>query len=126
MTAHPLQILFSRRIDTSDVIADLTGGYAVDHSLTRDHADRRQTNPQARVPDAAQVLDHATGAGLVAPAADFLRHALGELDSRLAILDCLFKRLLDVFVETWLILLAGQRVPASPLDDPGGNIFLTA
>src|SRR5271156_4360061 len=108
MTAHPLHILFSRRVDTSDVIADLTGGYAVDDSLTRDHADRGKTNPQARVPDAARVRDHATGAGLVAPAADFLRHDLGEVDSRLAIFQHLLKRLLDVFVEMRLILLDGQ------------------
>src|SRR5208282_3403314 len=126
MTAHPLHILFSRPVDTPDVIANLTRGYAADYSLTRDHADRSQANPQARIPDAARIRDHTTCAGLVATTADFLRHNLGEVDSRLAVLQGLFKRLLDVLVEMRLVLLHGQRVPASPLDDPGGNVFLTA
>ena len=36
------------------------------------------------------------------------------------------KCLLKVLVEMRLILLHGQQVLAFPLDDPGGDLFLTA
>src|SRR5437763_10251728 len=126
MTAHPLQILVRRPIDTPDVIADLTGEYAVDDSLTGDHADRRQTDPQASVPNPARPGDHTTGARLLMTTADFLRHRLGEVHSGLAVLQDFCKRLLKVLVEMRLILLHGQQVLAFPLDDPGGDLFLTA
>src|SRR5208337_1667021 len=54
MSAHRLEILLCRPVDTPDVIADLTAADAVDFAIAQNHADRGQVDPQPRVPDATR------------------------------------------------------------------------
>src|SRR5258708_1299254 len=126
MTTHPPQILLGGSGGTPDEIADLSAGDAVDHALADHHADRRQPGPQADVPNAAGVRDHTTRAGLLPPATDPLGLKLGEVPPRLALLQGLIERLLDVLVEMGLVLLDSQDVLAPLLDDPGGDVLLAA
>src|SRR5208337_3703864 len=125
-TPNPLQVPLRRPRGAPNEIANLTAGDAVDDALAYHHADRRQLGPQADVPDAAGVGDHATRAGLMTTAANLLRLELGEVDSGLAVLQGFFERPLDVLVEMRLVLLHGQYELASPLHDPSGDVLLAA
>src|SRR5208337_4035143 len=126
MSAHRLEILLCRPVDTPDVIADLTAADAVDFAIAQNHADRGQVDPQPRVPDATRVFDNTTCARLVPRAMDLFSVTLGEVDPGLAFIQGLVKRFLDILIEMRLVLLHGQQVLTTPLVDPCGDVFLTA
>src|SRR3954447_20051193 len=108
MATHPAEILLRRPGDAADEIADLVARDSVDHALARHHADRGQLGPEAHVPDAAGVRDHATRAGLLATTANPLRLRDGEVHPGLAIFQDLVERPTDVLIEVRLVLLHGQ------------------
>src|SRR5271166_6067899 len=122
MTTHPTQVLLRRPRHTPDEVAGLTPGDTLGHPLADHHDDRRQPRPQARVPDPLRVGDFTASATLPGP----FGLALGEVDPRLALIQSLAERPLDVLVEMRLGLLDGQHVLATPADDLGGDVFLTA
>ena len=126
MTTYPTQVLLRRPRRTPDEVAGLTPGDTVDHPLADHHDDRRQSRPQARVPDPLRVGDHTAGARLLATLPGPFGLALGEVDPRLTLIQSLVERPLDVLVEMRLVLLDGQCVLATTADDLGGDVFLTA
>src|SRR5271157_3644128 len=114
MTTYPTQVLLRRPRHTPDEVAGLTPGDTVHHPLADHYDDRRQPRPQARVPDSLRVGDHTASACLLATLPGPFGLALGEVDPRLALIQSLVERRLDVRVEMRLVLLDGQHELATP------------
>src|SRR5450432_3309526 len=99
MATHPAEVLLRRPGNTADEIADLVARDSIDHTFARHHADRGQLGPQAHVPNAAGVRDHAACAGLLATTANPLRLTDSEVHPELAIFQNLVERPPDVLIE---------------------------
>src|SRR3974377_2018838 len=128
MTTYPTQVLLRRPRPPPPPpprgeLAVPPPGDTVDHPLADHHDDRRQPRPQARVPDPLRVGDHTASARLLATLPGPFGLALGEVDPRLALIQSLVERPLDVLVEMRLVLLDGQCVLATPADALGGERF---
>src|SRR4051812_23138560 len=126
MAPRPPQVVLRRPRGAADEVADLIAGLPVDLAMADHHDDRRQPGPQPRAPDPPRVGDHAARASLTATAPDLLRPALGEIRPGLAVLQRRVERPTDILVEMRLVLLDRQQVLATPVDDVGGDLLLTA
>ena len=78
-----------------------------------------------RVADPLRLGDHTATPGLLATAADLFRLTFSEVHPGLALIQCLVERPRDVLVEVRLVLLDRELVMATPVDDLGGDVFLT-